>query len=394
MKKYIKKYLVLLCCMGALLLYAPENESAVSTRNKIVCEYLDDGSMVISGNGILQWEHLEAASQGEVGKGIEEIVIDEGIIGIDSYCFASDFSELRTVELPDTVESIGKKAFKDCTSLTKIKLPDGITEIAEGCFEGCKNLTTVNIPDTVVSIQKDAFMGCERIRKLVLPVDLEQWIDPIADTPMLKKVKNRSNIDCELNDCSANKTWYVGKKKKVVTVVPAGKTAKATGKRYKITYDLLGGKKNGKLPANYEYGSNMKLPTNVKKKGYALLGWYNEAEMDVYYRTEISPAMAEKVTLQPFWVKYKVKNVKGKKIQVTIDDSDAVMAFGTFVVRYSENKDMSNAKICKAPLSSTKKVIFGLKKNMKYYVEISYVDLQENDSERIWVGRQGVRIRK
>ncbi len=392
MNKWIKRSLVLLGCAGSMLLCMAENADAASVRNKVTCEYLDDGTMMISGMGVLQWEHLEAASKDEIGKGVTEIVIEEGITGIDSYCFSSDFKEVTTVGLPKSLESIGEKAFKDCISLEKISLPEGITDVPRGCFENCKSLTKVDIPNSVVSIQTDAFAGCERLRKLVLPKDLEQWENPITNTPMLKKVKNRSNIDCELNDCDKKKTWYVGKKKK--TVVPAGKTAKAVGKKYKITYDLLGGKKKGKLPTTYEYGSNMKLPTNVKKKGYVLLGWYNESEMDVYYRTDISPSLAEEITLQPFWVKYKVKNVKGKKIQVTIDDTDAIIVFGNFVVRYSEKIDMSDAKICKASYSSKKKMITGLTKNKKYYIEVSYVDVLDRESERIWVAKQSIRLRK
>lgn len=390
--KRIKNVLVLVFCTVLLGFVMGQDAEAAETRSRIQCQYLDAETIVVSGNGVLQWEHLEAISRGEIGKGIKEIVIEEGIIGIDSYCFSSDFKELVRIKLPDTLESIGKKAFKECESLRRIRLPEELTDIPEGCFERCKNLVKVQIPDSVVSIQQDAFAGCDRLRTLVLPKNLETWNNPIANTPMLKKIKNRSRIRCELDDCEGNKTWYVRERKRIF--VPARKTAVAKGKSYKITYDLLGGKRQGILPGTYKYGSNMKLPVNVKKKGYVFLGWYNEAEMDVYYRTDISPSMAEDITLQPFWVKYDVRNGKGKKIVVKIDDADAVATFGSFVVRYSRNKDMSGAKLCKASLDSKKKVIAGLKKNRTYWVEISYVDSQESASERIWVGKRKIKIKK
>lgn len=389
---WIKNVLVLFFCCILLGLAMGQDGEAAEKRSRIQCRYLDAETIVVSGNGVLQWEHLEAISQGEIGQGIKEIVIEEGVTGIDSYCFSSDFKELIRVDLPDTLESIGKKAFKECESLQVIRLPKKITDIPEGCFEGCKSLVNVRIPNGVVSIQRDAFAGCERLRKLVLPKQLETWNKPIANTPMLKKIKNRSRIRCELDDCEGNKTWYVRNRKRVF--VPAKKTAVAKGKSYKITYDLLGGKKQGILPGTYEYGSNMKLPVNVKRRGYVLLGWYNEAEMDVYYRTDISPSMAEDISLQPFWVKYNVRNGKGKKIIVKIDDAEAVAVFGSFVVRYSKDKDMSGAQLCKASLDSKKKVITGLKKNKTYWVEISYVDTQESESARIWVGKRKIKIRK
>lgn len=369
-----------------------DNKMTLGASNKVICEYMSDGTLVISGKGMLQWEHLEASAKGEMGKGVTKLVVEEGITGIESYCFSSDYGELEEVELPGTLSYIGKKAFKDCKSLQAIVIPVGVAEISEGCFEGCDNLMKITIPSTVSSIQTDAFAGCERLCKLVLPESLEQWNDPITNTPMLKKIKNRSGIECELNDCEKNKTWYVGKKKR--NTVPAGKVAKAKGKKYKIQYKLLGGKKKGKLPTSYEYGSNMKLPTNVKKKGYVLLGWYNEAELNPYYCTRISPSLAEKITLQPFWVKYKVKNIKGQQLQISIDDSNAVAVFGNFAVRYSRYKDMSNARVCTDITESEIKIIVDQQKNEKCYVEISYVDPEDSDNERVWVGKRSVKIRK
>ena len=68
--------------------------------------------------------------------------------------------------------SIGKYAFRDCSSLTSITIPDGVTSIEWGAFKGCSSLTSITIPDSVTSIGSDAFDGCSNIEEITA----ERWI--------------------------------------------------------------------------------------------------------------------------------------------------------------------------------------------------------------------------
>ncbi|MBR3608624.1 MAG: leucine-rich repeat domain-containing protein, partial [Bacteroidales bacterium] len=62
--------------------------------------------------------------------------------------------------IPDSVTTIGERAFSFCTSLTSVTIPDSVTTIGEGAFYGCSSLTSVTIGKSVSEIGKEAFKGC------------------------------------------------------------------------------------------------------------------------------------------------------------------------------------------------------------------------------------------
>ena len=62
--------------------------------------------------------------------------------------------------IPDSVTSIGDRAFEYCTSLTSVTIPDSVTSIGEEAFYDCSGLTSVTIPDSVTTIGSYAFENC------------------------------------------------------------------------------------------------------------------------------------------------------------------------------------------------------------------------------------------
>jgi len=58
----------------------------------------------------------------------------------------------KTVKLftiPDSVTSIGGRAFEGCRSLTSVEIPDSVTSIGDWAFEWCSSLTSINFNGTV-----------------------------------------------------------------------------------------------------------------------------------------------------------------------------------------------------------------------------------------------------
>ena len=86
--------------------------------------------------------------------------------------------ELATeITIPNSVTSIERCCFVGCTSLTKIMIPDSVTSIGSAAFFSgfpyCVNLTEITIPDSVTSIGNVAFGYCKSLTKITIPNSVE-----------------------------------------------------------------------------------------------------------------------------------------------------------------------------------------------------------------------------
>ena len=74
--------------------------------------------------------------------------------------------KLHTVKLPNTVTTIGGKAFQSCGSITSIVLPSGLTTIGSNCFQSTK-IQTLVLPATLNSVGGAAFHSISAVQTLV-----------------------------------------------------------------------------------------------------------------------------------------------------------------------------------------------------------------------------------
>ena len=78
---------------------------------------------------------------------------------------------VESVVLPDTLTSIGEKAFYKCGQLKSISIPEGVTSIDSYAFWDCSSLTTVNFGENsqLTSIGRSAFDGCRSLTSITIP---------------------------------------------------------------------------------------------------------------------------------------------------------------------------------------------------------------------------------
>ena len=77
---------------------------------------------------------------------------------------AFECAGLVSAVLPDTIVSIGKRAFDFCTALESITIPESLTGIGFAAFQDCENLAKVIIPADAVSFGEYVFSGCAKLK--------------------------------------------------------------------------------------------------------------------------------------------------------------------------------------------------------------------------------------
>ena len=75
---------------------------------------------------------------------------------------------LETVVLPKSLKEIPDGAFYYCESLCDIRIPGTVKHIADGAFQGCKSLQKMTIPKGVKTLGWNVFKSCSSLREVIL----------------------------------------------------------------------------------------------------------------------------------------------------------------------------------------------------------------------------------
>lgn len=105
-------------------------------------------------------------------KGLKTVTLPDTLETIGQWAFA-ECESLESVELPAGLRSIGTAAFLECTALEEILLPEGLTSLGDSAFSTCTALARVEIPSTLKTIPQWAFYNCAALEELTLPEGVE-----------------------------------------------------------------------------------------------------------------------------------------------------------------------------------------------------------------------------
>ena len=441
-----KKYVSIVVVMALLLCLTMP--AKVNAESRQPCgpdawyELSEDGTLVISGTGEIT---KKFGKDSTVQHKIKKIIMEEGIEKIGERAFA--FCNAKEVDLPQTLKKMGKQAFyytliktvnippsvseygkdifmhsdvetaylpdnmkeipsgffSECVKLQKVVWPSNLTKISAYAFSNC-NFDKFHVPDTVKKIDQGAFYCCEKLKTITIGKSVQKVSkDFISGCYSLKRIVNHSKATISLEDMNKKRYWYVAGKK--VTKLKLGKTATAKYRSYRIKYQLNGGKVKGKSPKKYTYRARTKLPKVVKKKGYTFFGWNLVAKNDwELCKYEVPAKLYGTLKAEAVLKKYKVTSDHGR-IKVTVKDSQYKKkgykkSTDRYYYRYSETKDMTNAKYVLSTAPYGKGLSGKLKKGKTYYVEASrYLELYLEDSEDLaapswgWLGKKKITIR-
>ena len=156
---------------------------------------LSGSTLTVSGTGaIADYVDYSETPWYDNSDEIKTIVIESGVTSIGNNAFSCTY--LESVSIPASVTSIGFSAFTNCGSeadaaltvsfaegttpltigagafenanLKSIDIPNRVTSIGGYAFYGCNNLESVSIPASVTSIGEEAFSSCGKLANVYI----------------------------------------------------------------------------------------------------------------------------------------------------------------------------------------------------------------------------------
>lgn len=117
---------------------------------------------ILTGQGSFDSENLT----------VPAIYMDLPVVEIGECAFMK--GEFSSVSLPDTLITVGEKAFADCPNLDSVFLGNGVQTIGAGAFSGCPYLETLTVGYSLTYIKDSAFKGCRSLTAFSLPEGLKE----------------------------------------------------------------------------------------------------------------------------------------------------------------------------------------------------------------------------
>ena len=236
----------------------------------------------------------------QIGRNIRSVDIPQGVTSIGNHAFFDCF-DLENITIPQSVTSIGDVAF-GCCKFTTLSLGENIETIGGGAFWHCSNLSEITIPENVKEIKngcseniyyRKTFEGCSHLKWIILPAGFKSFEASLRDCPTDCVIYYNNDWDHAKDLLADNdNSWYL-----------YNDNGKLKNRNFlylcKVTFDANGGDLTGNLTnyltdnltdhaevpvyttekitetiANDLNATDLDAINAPKRAGYKFIGWY------------------------------------------------------------------------------------------------------------------------
>lgn len=242
----------------------------------------------------------------QIGRNIRSVDIPQGVTSIGNHAFEECFA-LEEVTIPQSVTSIGLIAFGGCCKLTTLSLGENVETIGGGAFFRCSSLSNITIPKKVKVIESGysgtpsfyrTFAYCSSLKYIILPAELTTFEARLDDCPACVIYYN--NDEDHAKDLLKNNYYLrdaVQNGHQLLCLCHVTFDAKGGN----LTYDKVPVYETEKITetlANNLEETDLDAINHPTRTGYKFTGWYtdNDQLFDVK-----ETAITEDITLHAGW---------------------------------------------------------------------------------------------
>lgn len=117
-----------------------------------------------------------------------------GVTYVGNWAF-SNCPNLKKVDLGKKVEIIDQGAFNICTSLESVSFGTNVKYIHSRAFDGCTSLKSITLSEGLKEIGDSAFKNCDSLTNVVIPSNVDLYMDAFGYCDNLYSVKLGVNVN-------------------------------------------------------------------------------------------------------------------------------------------------------------------------------------------------------
>ena len=240
----------------------------------------------------------------QIGRNIRSVDIPQGVTSIGNHAFEECFA-LEEVTIPQSVTSIGLIAFGGCCKLTTLSLGENVETIGGGAFFRCSSLSNITIPKKVKVIESGysgtpsfyrTFAYCSSLKYIILPAELTTFEARLDDCPACVIYYN--NDEDHAKDLLKNNYYLrdaVQNGHQLLCLCHVTFDAKGGN----LTYDKVPVYKTEKITDTK--ANDLTAIHDPTRAGYKFTGWYTEDGKDSKLFNVKDTAIMEDITLHAGW---------------------------------------------------------------------------------------------